>query len=273
MDAERKLKLGKKGKVYTVQQFADKFSQGDLSVAELAISQLEAKGDIIWLDLKDPTEEYERKIFESATKEQSLVMQANLHDTYNEQAKAFERQQKRENRAVYKGYFLLFPDLGKAQEFELWVNQDLRLETEISLKSGQPKLNIYNLTDAELNLINRKYKAESTIQKAVGTVDKIASGATGAVDYTATKVVAPIVQVGAKAGVSILGTVAKTGAKTLGTLVTAVALGSRQCVKEIKTDEDVLKASRELINTKDSIKHSLANRTSSIGGGAGGFIE
>lgn len=272
LDLQKRFKFG--GKVYTVEVFKEKFaSDQDDEAIEIALKKLEESGDLVWIDELDPQTRKEATILERVQKEQTIVEAANMADEFEQQAKDFKHEQKRANQLKHKGCYFMFGNATQARDFENWVTQNLALETEISFVKGQPKLKIYDVTDQEISMMTRKYNLENGIQSVVDTADNLAQGATKAVDYTATKVLVPVAKVGAKAGVSILGTVAKTGAKTLGTLISSIAIGSKQCAKEIRNDEDVLRAGRELIQTKNELKKAVNKHTGTMGAGNMGYID
>ena len=260
---ERKLNFC--GQMYTVDKFVTEFCDGNAEQAETVINTLIKQGRANWVE-HDPKAK-ENKALLKALVQQTIEEQAEVHDTYDELQKEFKRNQKREGRLTYPKIELDFAHLGKAQEFQIYVANELRLESEIALRGNACVLVVFNPTDHEYNAMVRKYKAESAINTAVSGVDKVATTATKAVDYTATKIVAPTVQVGAKAGVSILKTLAVTSAKATGTIVSALATGTKQCVQEVKTDPDVLRASRDLLNTKDSIARGIRAHSTSTGNG------
>lgn len=254
------------GTIYTMEKLAEEYCEGNLQTAEAIAEKLVNQGRATWVDASQHKKEDKQLL--KALVQETIVEQANLYDAYDEQSKQFNRNQSREGRLTYKGIRLDFPHLAKAQEFQNYVVNNFGLETRIVIENNKCVLEVFNLTDKELNGINRVYKSDNAIQAVVGGVDKAASGATKAVDYAAKKVVAPTVQVGAKAGVSILKTLAVTGAKATGTVVTALAFGTKQCVQEISTDPDVVRATRELLEVKDGamrgVKGLSGNRASGI---------
>lgn len=260
---ERKLNFC--GQMYTFEKFAQEYCDGDFEQAEAVIITLIKQGRANWVE-HDPRAK-ENKALMKALVQQTIEEQADVHDQYDELQKEFARNLQREGRLTYPKIELDFAHLGKAQEFQLYVANELRLESEIALRGTKCTLIVFEPTDKEYNAMVRKYKTESAINTAITGVDKVATGATKTVDYTATKIIAPTVQVGAKAGVSILKTLAVTGAKTTGTLISALANGSKQCVKEIQTDPDVLRASRDLLQTKDSIARGIRAHSTSTGNG------
>lgn len=268
LDMNKTFKFGKV--VYTPEQFRQRWCpEANDNKLEIVLKELETSGNLTWIESKTQ----EEKIFEKVAKEQDIINRADTLDELNEQAKQFKREEKRANQLKHKGMSLMFGNISIARDFEDWVTDELGLETEISFVKGQPKLTIYDITDIEANKVSRKYNLESNIQTAVGIVDTGITSATNAVDYTAEKVIAPVVRVGAKAVTSVGGTVVKTGVKTVGTLINAIVKGSKDCARELKNDEDVLRASRELITTKNEIKSSINKRVNSINSNNITFID
>lgn len=260
---ERKLNFC--GQMYTLDKFAEDFCEGDKVQANQVIETLIAQGRANWVE-HDPRAK-ENKQLMKALVQQTIEEQANVHDQYDDLQREFKRNQAREGRLTYPKIELDFAHLGKAQEFQLYVANELRLESEIALRGTKCVLIVFEPTDKEYNAMVRKYKAENAINSVVTGVDKVASSATGAIDYTAQKIVAPTVQVGAKAGVSILKTLAVTGVKATGTIVSALAAGTKQCAQEIQTDADVLRATRDLMNVKDSALRTVRSHASATGNG------
>lgn len=258
-------KLNFCGQMFTLEQFANEFAEGDINKASQTIEILIAQGRANWVE-HDPKAR-ENKEFMRALVQQTIVEQADLHDQYDVLQREHEREKKRAGRLTYPEIELDFAHLGKAQEFQLYVANVLALESEIAIRGSQCVLKVFNCTDKELNAMSLKYKTENAINSVVGGVDKVATGATKAVDYTAKQVIAPTVQVGAKAGVSILKTLAVTGVKATGTIVSALAAGTKQCVSEIQTDPDVLRASRDLLGVKDATMRAVRSHSTATGNG------
>lgn len=258
-------KLNFCGDIYTVEKFAKEFAESNEETALIVIEKLIKQGRANWVDTSQ-TKKQDKALLKTLVQE-AIQEQAEVYDNYDRQALEFKHQQQRANRLTYKGIELDFAHLGKAQEFELWIVQELNLETEVAMKNGHAVLRVFNLTDKDMNAINLRYKADKGIQTVVGSVDTVAKNATKAVDYTATKVLAPTVQVGARAGVSILKTLAVTGAKTTGTLISALTNGTKQCVQEVRTDADVVRATRDILDAKDSTMRMIRNHTGSAASG------
>lgn len=243
------------GKIYTVDQFAEAFSNGDTESAMGAMTVLLNNGRA---KLYEGTLNKEAKAFEKTYHEESIKDAAYEHENYEELNKDYNAEQKREGRLTYPCVEFDFAYPLKAQEFEKYVRDTLRVkDTEISLRDGKCSLKVYNVTDYELNAMSRTYKADKVTQAAVGVVDTTARRVTDAAHYGATKVVAPVIQVGAKAGASIFKTLLTTAAKTAGTLVSATTSGVKSAAYEIKHDPDVLKGTRDILEAGDAMRRKV----------------
>lgn len=254
-----------KGKRYDVETFANAFAEGNIENAIGAMEVLLNKGSakLVVRNTK------ESKTFERIEKEESWSESADQHDMFVEANKDYLAQARREGKATYAQVEFDFGNLLKAQQFQSNMVKDLRIQdTEISLRSGVCVVIFREVTDAELNYMNRVYKADKVVNATVGTVNNVAEKATGAVHYGATKIVAPVVQVGARAGASIFKTLLTTSAKTAGSLISATAQGVRSAAHEIRHDEDVLRAGRDLIQVKDGVARKITNMGSHSGSGA-----
>lgn len=252
------------GQTYTVQQFADAYSEGDVTNAIGAMTILLNNGRA---KLYEGTQSKEAKAFQKTYSEQSVKDSAYEHEMYEEMNKDYRAEQRREGKLVYPCVEYEFAYPLKAQEFEHYVKTQLRIaDTEVSTRNGKCSLKVYNVTDAEVNAMSRQYKADKVTQAAVGVVDTTVRRTTDAVHYGATRVVSPIIQVGAKAGASIFKTLLTTTAKTAGTLVSATTQGVKSATYEIKHDPDVLKGTRDILEAGDSIRRKV-NMGQSGGGG------
>ena len=250
------------GKHYTADQFAIEYCGGDITKAIPAMQVLVNKGQAKIYERKTK----EQKVFEKVDREETWSEKADTHDMLEEGIKDFRAQQKRENKALYKQVEFDFPNILTAQMFQQTMVKELRLqETEISLRGAAVVVVFRNVTDSELNFMNRTYKTDKVVASAVNVVDTAARRTTDATHYAATKVIAPVVQVGARAGASIFKTILTTGAKVAGSLVTATTQGVKNAAHEIKHDPDVLRAGRELIDVKDAALRTTRNMGSGTG--------
>lgn len=244
------------GKIHTIEQFRDMYQpNATIEEALQATALLLQKGKMVIADERTKVE----KVFSKALSEEEWKAAAEQHMVFEEQHLDYKAEQKREGRSIYEEIEVPFSNLLKAQEFQANIVQRLRIkETEIKLRPGEVILIFFNVTDSELNYIKRLHSADRYVDTAVSTVGKGAKLATDLTHFTATKVISPVVQVAARSSVSILRTLLTTGAKTAGSFITAASQGIKEAAFEIRHDPDVLKAGRELIQTKDSITRTVS---------------
>ena len=258
-----------KGQLITVQHFCDTALAGELTpeeleddaVLEAIFEKLEKSGRFKWKDNKTPQQAKIAKVLDKIGLEEEIKEQAKTFDAYDRAQKDYILNQQRANRGIYEAAELDFAHLGKAQEFELWVNRELNLETCVKVKNGLATVEIYNLTDKDLNKINLKYSAENVIGKTMNMVDKGATTAVKSADYVANQVLVPTGKVVGKAGVAIVGSVAKAGIKTIGGFISNAIRGGKEAYQEIKTDPDVIRAGADLIDVKNTTKRAILNHT------------
>lgn len=253
------------GKRYTIPELNAAFNIGSdldaLATAQVLVNKGNAQLEV--------NKTKEQKTFEKVATEENWVANANQHDLYVEAGKDFAADQKREGRARYDNIEIDYPHLLKAQEHQDLFIKQLRLrpdQIEIRVKTNLVTMVIFDITDAELNYISRTYKADKAIGSALGFMESGVGKATGAIDYAATKVAAPVVQIGARAGVSVLKSIATTLAKVSSSAVVAVSQGAKTAAHEIKTDPDVLRGGRELLQVKDAAMRTMNRGGSSAAG-------
>jgi hypothetical protein len=254
------------GSVFNMEQFAAKYADGNVDVAIGAVEKLRQKGKVKVMDGSDSKEQ---KIFDAVQKEIDLVEKANEYDREAEEVQDARAEQKRNGRATYPEIELDYPTKTKLFEHKRMFMKNLRLvddQFDIVVQEHGFTLKILNITDAELNFIQKTYNADRIIGSAVGVFDSGAQKATSAVAYTAEKIISPAATVAAKAGASLAKTSVKTGVKVLATVFSSLTKGLKEAATEVSEDADVLRAGRELINTKDSIMRKV----SSFGGATGG---
>jgi hypothetical protein len=253
------------GKRYSMVDFAEEFAGGDLEVAIGSAGVLVHKGKARLIDQRTK----EQKVFDKVDGELSITEAANKHDAFVEKNKDYQVQKKREGRATYPCVEYDFGNDLYANEFAEFAAKEVRVDVdniEIAMKSGYVIVRVFNVTDRDMNILNTKYKADKATRAAIGLVDSTAQKATDLVHYGATKVAAPMIQVGARAGASIFKTILTTAAKTASTLVTAGTQGVKAAAHEIRNDEDVLRAGRELIEVKDAAARKINGFGTTSGG-------
>ena len=255
------------GKRMTVQEFGEiNYPEATEQNLENVIDLLIAKGSIKAVHNKSK----EQKAFERIAKEQNLKAQVDQHDTFNEEFQDAMAQEKRTGHLTHGSVEYDFPNLLMAQEYQLEIEHKLRLDdSQIIIGKGIVTVVFNNVTDAEITTMSRIYKTDRFVAKTMNYANKGANMATSAVHYAATKIAAPSAQVLARTGMNLLKTLVTTGVKTGSTFITAASQGIKEAKSQLSCDPDVLKATNELIETKDSIKRTINSFTSGSHGGSG----
>jgi len=248
------------GQVTTLQEFADEYCDGEVNTAREAIKILIKKGKIEFTEKSSKQE----NVLMNVAKEEMLADIVNQFEEDDETKDKFTKDQKRENRSKYASIELPFATVTDAQATENYIKDKFYLQTEIKVVGRQYILIVYDITDAEVNAIGRKFQLENLIDGTVNLVNKGVGGVAGAVDFTASRVLVPTLKVGANAGVAVAKTAVNTVAKTGSMLLTSIIKGTKQAKKELSSDREVLSAVNELVETKDAIArqmNSLLNST------------
>jgi hypothetical protein len=258
MQITDQIRFNKTGVVYSVDKFAADHTNGDFTLAMSAMEIMINRGDACIVKNQTP----DQTILERALNEQSVIDQANGFDAEDEQHKDRKKEMKREGKARYPKVEIQYTTSFKAQEAQAMYERELRLDNiDLTIRKGIPYLVFYDITDAELNFINKTYKAEKVINATMGVISSSTEKVTKGLDYTAKKIATPIFELGAKSVVSILrsgvGVLTKTGA----TVITATSKGVKDTYNDITTDPDIIRARRELLETKSAIKTTMGNKT------------
>lgn len=257
---EPKDRLNFKGSILTFEQFTEKYANGNQNEATAIVETLIRKGNIKLVDKASSKQDLAIK---QADKEEIIRLMADEIDAQEEQRKDFKADIKRQDRLTYQEAEIQYPNQFKAAEAELYFKEKLRLkETEIRVRNGICYLVVKNVTDAELNYINRVYTADNVIKAGVDLANKGAESMVGAVDYTAKKIVTPVVEIGAKTSMGLLRALTGTLVKTGATIVNAGSQSIKQTARDIQLDPDIIRARRELTNTKDDLKRTIVNKSS-----------
>lgn len=265
MQITDKIRFKSSGASYTVDEFAAKYGNNDIKTAMDAMAILVKRGDATILGDHNTKEQ---QVVKKAASQQETIEQAESFDKEDELIKDRRQQLKREGKATYPKIEVEYLTTYKALEAQKMYETDLRLNNiELVVRKGIPYLVFFDITDKDLDYINRTYKTERLLSNTMNTITAGSTKVTDGLDYTAKKIATPIFEIGAKTSISILrsavGMVVKTGA----TIVTATSKGVKDTCNDIKTDSDVIRAKRELIETSSSIKCGIANKTGSNASG------
>lgn len=258
---EKDTKVTFKGKPYTLETFSNKFADGSLEEGRIILQTLIRKGSAHIVDERT----HEQKHLDKVVKEEELRLKAEEIDADEEAAEQFKADKKREGRLTYELIEVDYPTVSMAQKYEEYYTNLLKLQedqVEIKVKKGQVALAFYNITDAELSVINRTHLRDKVVDTAINTVGKTTESAVNVVDYTMKNVASPILQISAKAATGIVKSLVHAAAKTGSTIVISTGKGIRDTAYEIKHDNDVIKAKNELVTAKDTVMRKVAGASS-----------
>ena len=164
-----------------------------------------------------------------------------------------------------------------AMGFENWIYQAIGGDVDISLisKRGAVSLDINNISPIEYSTISRRYTADKTVDTIVRTTDKGVGMVTGAINYGATNVIAPVATMAGRGvmniGKGLVTTLVKTGTGLFNSGATAV----KETKIALDTDPEMIKAKRELCETRSTLTSFARNKLDSRnrGGGRGITIK
>jgi len=248
------------GEVLTIGKIAELYCNNDYNKGIALTELLITKGQITIPELNNDNR---LKIINKAKKEQNIEALATYIEIEEDLAKQNKAIRKRENKLLYPEIELDYNNFSEAVAAETLFIDKLKLqETEISRKNGIVTLIIRNITDKELNYIKRTYKADNAINSSVQALDKGVSSILEGVDYTSKKILTPATKIITKGFGSLFKSVVSTSVRTGASFVSNTGKAIRDTKEEIVNDTDVIKASRDLIKTKDSLSRSIKSKTS-----------
>lgn len=251
MDLNQESKIMFFGTTYTMQDFADKFAKGELEKGMRLAGILVKKGEAVVAEIKTPLQE----TFEKVAQEELISQAVDMLDMEAEMAKDLKANKNREGKLTYPGVDVIFGTYQEAMKLYVYCQNTLRIkDLTINTDIQGHRVIAKNITEAELNAINRYYMGmkvttgiQAGMQKSVDTI-------TNGVDYAAQNVIAPAAQIGIKGVANIFKSIAKVGAKVSSTAITATTQTIKSAKEELIQDPDVIRAANELIQTKDTFK-------------------
>lgn len=258
----------KGGKALTMPEFADKYGldpTNTVSVISMA-NILKKRGDLTVVEHTTK----EEKIVNDAMQEEAFVQVVNQIDAQEEAHKQYVRNQKL-NEVDPINFSLDFRTSLDAMKFENWVNE-LGVEETAQLpdkETGAIKLYISNVTPQEFTKITANYKTKNAINAGMNITSKVTQGTTNAVNYGLSEVVAPTAKIVGEAGMNLGKGLFHTGVKTLAGLVNSGAKAYVDTKYAIATDPDCLRASRQLIEAKNTIRRGVNSKLNQSGMGNG----
>lgn len=253
------------GAVYTVQQFSEKFLSEEMRPLAIdTVNLLLSRGKItIYNNLTK-----EEKIIQKAMAENMIINEANKIEEDEETLKDNVAQKKRENHQTYQKIEVPFASVTLAQNCQKYCNDTLRIKNSyIVIKPTEAILTVENITDSELSKINRYYQLNNVTQTFLSGANKTQDVLTRGIDYSVKNIVSPLTSIGFKAGASIASTATTAVVKTGASAVDAVNKGVEKTINDIATDPDVIKASRDLLQTKAKISAFFNKKMGGVSNG------
>lgn len=252
-------------KKMTVTDFAERYLEEGADIKKIndTIEVLIRKGQV-----KVPrlTQTKEEKIMEKVAKEE-IIREAGVH-AYAEEEHAKDRKHdvKTQDRQHYDKMTLEFPTYKEALDFSDWVKQEVRVKALVLTDDGIYQVMCLNITDLDVKKIKNRYNLTKAGNAVNNTVIKTQETLNDTIEFTAKKVLSPLTKA-TTAGIfgvvkSTIGFVARTGSG----VVTSGAKAMRDTAHDLTTDPEILKAAKELIDTKDSVKRTISNKTGFSGG-------
>ena len=245
-----------KGKKLTLEKFMEKLGLETLEQAQKSFEILERKGfaTLAEEDLTDEQETLKKSIKENVILE---VVDELEQEEYNHMQQ--ERQAEIEETESLN-MRLPFRNSLEREEFIVWLESLGIDDVETSERKGQISLNIYNVSPREYNKIANRFKADTTVKKAVGTTKKAVTGVAEGINYGATNIVAPTAKIVGEAGMRLGKGLATTVAKTGAGLFTSGSEAVKDTAQALRTDREMLKARAEMREIGDNIKGIFRRR-------------
>lgn len=244
---ETKLKIN--NGTYTMESFMEKYKVPTMDEAILIANVLVKQGKAV--------------IVSKISDEQQLIIDAIAREDKNnvvnainqeeEEHKAFLREQSTIDNDLVK-ISLNFATTHEALTAENWINNLGIEDTELKVKKGVVSLIISDITPQEYSKIARQYQTEKAIKTTVDMTSKVFNNTTDAVNYGLTKVVAPTAKIVGEAGMNLGKGLIHTTAKVGSGLINSGAKAVTDTKFALETDPEMLRASKELRDAKDTMK-------------------
>jgi hypothetical protein len=252
-------------KTYSVPELAEKLSLPleDINLVIATLNILEKQGKIEVIDTSTP----EEKVVASAQKQEFFQQTVEGIQQEEDNLKRIKREQKLQEVDNYDLTLDFYQTLN-AQKFDNWLSSIGITETKISknLKSDIIELNIKNVTPMEYAKIQKKYTAENIINKSVDVTDRAVKTTTDSANYIATELVTPVAKIAGKGamnlGKGLFHSAIKIGASLLNSGVQAV----EETKTAMTTDPELLKASNQILNAKNTITRKVNHQRNKMGG-------
>ena len=241
-------KLLCKGVIMTMEDFKTKYSLPDdnmtITMAELLIKQGKISESV-------STTAEEDEIITAIKRNMSIETGEQIADE-NLSAQVLARETKNQTMTL-QNIELDFANSLEANKFEDWCYNKGMYDTGVINRRGAISLSIENISPLEFSDISKKYNAEKYVKAVVSTTDKAVTFTTDTVNKLATDVVAPVATIAGKGVLNIGKGLAQTIIKTGTGLFNSGANAVRDTGTALKYDEDMIKAKRELAETRNGL--------------------
>lgn len=190
-----------------------------------------------------------------------------LDEIIDDEEREFKNKRKEvaSNSLLHEEIKLLFHSKLKAENDAIYYAEKLGLDYVPEVKEvKEGYVVVFNdITEKELDFINRKVKTEDTVEFLVGTTSKVVETTADLVDFTAKNVFVPTAKVATVAGVKTAKTLTNTTVKAGANLINATAQAVKESKRELSVDKDLLTAKRELKGALKGIKGLFGIRNKS----------
>jgi ribosomal protein S13 len=256
------------GKSMNMPEFAERFGLDLLNPALVITTAniLIKQGKVTVVD----TATKEQKIMNNAMEQEEFQAVVNGINAQEEAHKQRVRNQKLQETDNHS-FALNFVTGVEATKFKVWVDslgiQNTKLTQDLS--TGAIKLEIREVTPNEYVKITNKYKADTAINKGMQTANQVVTGATNVVNYGMTNMIAPTAKIAGEASVNLAKGIFHTGLRTIAGLVNSTAKAVVDNKIAIATDPECLRAASTLMDTKNTVKRTVAEKMNNTNFGNG----
>jgi hypothetical protein len=239
------------GKKMTIEEFMKEYDiEGENEkTVKVILDKLEKKGKLRYLTDDDQGD----KAFKSIYKELELEAKIDQIEEDAEREAQYKASKQREGRLVYEEIEVDLPTEARAAEMLRYVNNKLKLAARVEERDGIYTIIIANATESDVAAIKR-HKLIDDAGKAINQgVEKVTNTVLDTAAFAADKVVLPATKAGLKAALGLTKTIVKTSTSASAALISGTTKNVRSMSQELKYDEDVLRAKKDLVDAKDAV--------------------
>ena len=250
------------GKKMTIEEFMimyDIDGENEETV-KIILDKLEKKGKLRYLT---DDNQGDKTAFESVYKELELEAKIAQIEKNAEKEAKYKASKQREGRLVYEEIEVDLPTETRAAEMLRYVNDKLKLAARVEERDGIYTIIIANATESDVAAIKR-HKLIDDAGKAINQgAEKVANTVLDTAAFAADKVVLPATKASLKAALGLTKTIVKTSTSASAALISGTTKNIRSMSQELKYDEDVLRAKKDLVDAKDAIMRMFKRSKSS----------